>query len=103
MEAHTNADDATRYRPDGEVDRWAAADPVTRLQTYLTGAGLLDQDRIEAARAEAETFAEGVRTALNADVPVDPMDLFDHVFAEPTTQLREQRAQLAAELRAEGA
>jgi len=103
MEAHTNADDATRYRPEGEVDRWAAADPVTRLQTYLTGAGLLDQDQIEAARTEAETFAEGVRAALNADVPVDPMDLFDHVFAEPTTQLREQREQLAAELRAEGA
>jgi 2-oxoisovalerate dehydrogenase E1 component alpha subunit len=103
MEAHTNADDATRYRPEGEVDRWAAADPVTRLQTYLTGAGLLDDDAIEAARAEAETFAEGVRTALNADVPVDPMDLFEHVFAEPTTQLREQRDQLAAELRAEGA
>ena len=37
------------------------------------------------------------------DVAVDPMDLFDHVFAEPTSQLREQRAQLAAELRAEGA
>jgi pyruvate dehydrogenase E1 component alpha subunit len=31
------------------------------------------------------------------------MDLFDHVYAEPTTQLREQREQLAAELRAGGA
>jgi pyruvate dehydrogenase E1 component alpha subunit len=103
MEAHTNADDATRYRPEGEVDRWAAADPVARLRTYLTSAGLLDQDQIDAAGAEAETFAEGVRAALNADVPVDPMDLFDHVFAEPTTQLREQREQLAAELRSEGA
>jgi pyruvate dehydrogenase E1 component alpha subunit len=76
---------------------------VTRLQTYLTGAGLLDEPAIAGARAEAETFAEGVRAALNADVPVDPMDLFDHVFAEPTTQLREQREQLAAELRADGA
>ncbi len=103
MEAHTNADDATRYRPEGEVDRWAAADPVHRLQTHLTAAGLLDDAAVAAARAEAETFAEGVRAALNADVPVDPMDLFDHVYAKPTTQLREQREQLAAELRAGGA
>ncbi len=101
MEAHTNADDATRYRPEGEVDRWAAADPVRRLETYLSAAGLLGADAIEDARAAAEAFAEGVRAALNADVAVDPMDLFDHVFAEPTPQLREQRAQLAAELAAE--
>jgi pyruvate dehydrogenase E1 component alpha subunit len=103
MEAHTNADDATRYRPAGEVDRWAAADPVRRLETYLTAAGLLDDDAVSDARAAAETYAEGVRAALNADVAVNPMDLFDHVFAEPTAQLREQRDQLAAELRAGGA
>jgi hypothetical protein len=32
---------------------------------------------------------------------LDPMELFAHVFAEPTPQLREQRALLRAELEAE--
>jgi 2-oxoisovalerate dehydrogenase E1 component alpha subunit len=33
---------------------------------------------------------------------LDPMDLFAHVYAEQTSQLREQAAQLRAELEAEG-
>ena len=36
MQAHTNADDATRYRQDSEVAEWVAKDPLTRMQTYLT-------------------------------------------------------------------
>ena len=37
---------------------------------------------------------------MNAEPAVDPLDLFDHVYAEPTPQLREQRAQVGAELAA---
>ncbi|GGQ49504.1 pyruvate dehydrogenase (acetyl-transferring) E1 component subunit alpha [Couchioplanes azureus] len=98
MEAHTNADDATRYRDEAEVTRWAAADPLARLQTYLRRRGLIDDEAVRTAEAEAEAFAAEVRTKLNADVAVDPRTLFDHVFAEPTAQLEEQRAQLVAEL-----
>src|SRR6185312_2240537 len=39
IEAHTNADDATRYRDSDEVQRWLARDPVSRLETYLRAAG----------------------------------------------------------------
>jgi 2-oxoisovalerate dehydrogenase E1 component alpha subunit len=42
-----------------------------------------------------------LRTRMNTDPAVDPLELFEHVFAEPTPQLREQRAQLAAEMAAE--
>ena len=37
--------------------------------------------------AEAEAAAAALRAGMNADRPVDPMDLFGHVFAEPTPQL----------------
>ena len=37
-----------------------------------------------------------------SDLTADPMDLFTHVYAEQTAQLREQAAQLRAELEAEG-
>ena len=42
MEAHTNADDATRYRTSAEVSAWLERDPITRLDTYLRANGLLD-------------------------------------------------------------
>jgi 2-oxoisovalerate dehydrogenase E1 component alpha subunit len=101
MEPHTNADDATRYRDAAEVQRWASADPIARLERYLRDRNLLDDEAVRSAQADGEAFAERVRNRLNADVPADPLELFDHVFAQPTPQLREQRAQLAAELSAE--
>ncbi|MFJ6392936.1 pyruvate dehydrogenase (acetyl-transferring) E1 component subunit alpha [Streptomyces sp. NPDC091972] len=98
MESHTNADDATRYREREEVDVWEKADPLARLETYLLGRELLTAEDIEAAKQEAETFAARVREGMNADIKADPMELFDHVFAEPTPQLLEQRDLLATEL-----
>ena len=101
MDAHTNADDATRYRDAQEVERWRAADPLDRLTTYLRARNLLSDEVADAANADAEAFAADLRTRMNVDPTPDPLELFDHVFAEPTPQLREQRAQLAAELAAE--
>lgn len=98
MDAHTNADDATRYRGQSEVEVWRAHDPILLLERELTRRGLLD-DRVRNAAAEAaETMAAALREQMNADPVLDPMDLFTHVYAERTGQLREQAAQLTAEL-----
>jgi len=101
IDAHTNADDATRYRGDTEVEAWRAHDPIALLEHELTERGLLDDDAIRAARDTAETMAADLRERMNQDPVLDPMDLFAHVYAEPTGQLREQQAQLQAELHAE--
>ncbi|MFC5801110.1 pyruvate dehydrogenase (acetyl-transferring) E1 component subunit alpha [Streptomyces formicae] len=101
MDAHTNADDATRYRADGEVEAWREHDPIRLMERELTGRGLLDEDTVRAAAEAAETMAAQLRERMNADPVLDPMDLFAHVYAEQTSQLREQAAQLRAELDAE--
>lgn len=101
MEAHTNADDATRYRGDAEVEAWRAHDPVDLLERELTGRGMLDETAIRAVREGAETMAADLRTRMNADPVLDPMDLFAQVYAEQTSQLREQAAMLRTELDAE--
>ncbi|CAM5474994.1 pyruvate dehydrogenase E1 component subunit alpha [Streptomyces narbonensis] len=102
IDAHTNADDATRYRAAGEVETWRAHDPILLLERELTERGLLDEDTRSAAAEAAETMAADLRERMNADPVLDPMDLFSHVYAEQTAQLREQAAQLRAELDAEG-
>ncbi|MFD9031807.1 pyruvate dehydrogenase (acetyl-transferring) E1 component subunit alpha [Streptomyces sp. NPDC059567] len=101
IEAHTNADDATRYRGDSEVEAWRAHDPILLLERELTERGMLDEDGKRAAAEAAETMAAALRERMNAEPVLDPMDLFAHVYAEQTTQLREQAAQLRAELDAE--
>ncbi len=103
MQAHTNADDATRYRQDSEVAEWVAKDPLSRMNTYLTGRGLLDDGRAAAIAEKAEGVAAQLRDGLSEDVPVDPQDLFKYVFSTPTAQLKEQSAMLADELAREEA
>jgi 2-oxoisovalerate dehydrogenase E1 component alpha subunit len=100
IEAHTNADDATRYRASDEVQEWLAKDPVDRLETYLRAHGLLDDAQLERLRGEAEEFAALVRSRLNTDPELDPAELFAHVYAEPTAALAQQRAFLLQEIAA---
>ncbi|GGZ15947.1 pyruvate dehydrogenase E1 component subunit alpha [Streptomyces inusitatus] len=102
IEAHTNADDATRYREEPEVELWRRHDPILLLERELTGRGLLDEDRRRSAADAAEAMAAELRERMNADPVLDPMDLFAHVYAEKTGQLREQSELLRAELTAEG-
>lgn len=98
MQAHTNADDATRYRQDDEVEAWKGRDPILRAEAYLTAKDLLTAERQAEIDQNAEAVAAQMRAGLMADVTPDPQDLFRHVYAEPTPQLVEQSAFLAEEL-----
>ncbi|MEV4629720.1 pyruvate dehydrogenase (acetyl-transferring) E1 component subunit alpha [Micromonospora sp. NPDC049523] len=101
MEPHTNADDASRYRDGAEVDAWRDRDPIARLAAYLRHLGVLDDGAEAGIAAEAEAYAADLRARMNVQPTVDPLSLFDHVFAEPTPQLVEQREQVRAELAAD--
>ena len=98
IEAHTNADDASRYRDASEVAEWLTRDPVDRLRTYLTDNGVLDDAGSAAIASEAEDKAARLRAAMNADVSTDPAELFAHVYTEPTPALQRQAAALADEI-----
>ncbi|MEV6563388.1 pyruvate dehydrogenase (acetyl-transferring) E1 component subunit alpha [Streptomyces kronopolitis] len=103
IEAHTNADDATRYRSAAEVETWRAHDPIALLERELAARELLTDAFVDDTKEGAEQLAADLRERMNADPALDPMDLFTHVFAEQTSQLRSQATQLRAELDAEAA
>lgn len=98
MQAHTNADDATRYREDSEVEAWVERDPLRRMEAFLRARGLLDDELAEELKEGADVVAARVREGLNRDVAPRPDDLFDHVYAQRTPQLEEQAAVVADEL-----
>lgn len=98
MQAHTNADDAGRYRRQDEVAAWVARDPITRLEAHLRERGVLTDEAVAAATAAADRLAEHTRAGLNTDVEPRPDDLFDFVYARRTPQLAEQAALVADEL-----
>jgi pyruvate dehydrogenase E1 component alpha subunit len=103
MQAHTNADDATRYRDDADVEAWVQRDPITRLRAHLRGRDALTDELDAGFAAEAERVATHLRDGLNQDIEPDPEDLFGYVYASPTPQLKEQAALVADELSREGA
>ena len=90
---HSTSDDPKRYRTDAEVAEWKARDPLLRLKSDLTEAGLLtepaDQKIWEEARAQvAAAIDAGERTP-----PMAPASIFDDVFATLTPRLEEERAE----------
>ena len=66
---------------------WVERDPITRLEAYLRGRGLLDDDAVAAYAEEAERLAAHTREGLNRDVEPTPRTCSAHVYAEPTPQL----------------
>ncbi|MEU4695212.1 thiamine pyrophosphate-dependent dehydrogenase E1 component subunit alpha [Actinoplanes sp. NPDC023714] len=98
VQAHTNADDPGRYRSEEEVTPWLGRDPLTRVETYLRGAGLITESDKSGFVAQAEAIAERMRAGLGEEPVADYRELFAYVYAEPTPQLREQQALVSDEL-----
>ncbi|MGH8884111.1 MAG: pyruvate dehydrogenase (acetyl-transferring) E1 component subunit alpha [Egibacteraceae bacterium] len=98
MEAHTTADDATRYRTEAERAQWQARDPIARFETFLTQQGLLDDALRAEIEEEARATAARVRAELYDAPHGDPLELFEHVYVDPPEHLAEQREQLRWEL-----
>lgn len=98
MEAHTTADDPTRYRTDAERAQWKARDPIARFEAFLLHEGLLDAALRAEIEEEAGACATRIRAELSDTPPGDPLELFDHVYADPPERFAEQRDLLAREL-----
>lgn len=98
--AHTVADDPSRYRTEEEGAPWREKDPVTRLRAHLLRTGVLNEESDAALLAEvAAEFEAALREADTYPDPA-PAEILDHVFADPTPQLRRQREELLAEVEA---
>lgn len=98
MQAHTNADDASRYRSQDDVAQWVPKDPITRMRTYLKNLNLLTEEVERRITQAAEDMAATLRDGLNSEPEIKPGDLFEYVYSSKTSQLREQAAQLKDEL-----
>lgn len=101
IEAHTNSDDPSRYRDKRDVEHWKRRDPIERLERYLVSEGALTETIRDEITAAAEQLATTTRDAMNTEVEHDPLELFDHVYANPRRAMAEQRDALAAELSAQ--
>jgi pyruvate dehydrogenase E1 component subunit alpha len=90
---HTTADDPTRYRSEEEVKEWAKRDPLVRLQKYLIDRKLLSDKHLKDLEAKVQADIEHAWQEAQEQMACmgDPLDIFDHVYAELPPYLAEQR------------
>jgi 2-oxoisovalerate dehydrogenase E1 component alpha subunit len=109
VEGHSTSDDPSVYRPQGAAAAWPLGDPIQRLKQHLLVAGEWDEERhaaleaelgdaVRAAQKEAEK--KGTLVTSTIDFPQDVRTMFEDVFAEMPWHIREQQAQMVAELEA---
>jgi pyruvate dehydrogenase E1 component alpha subunit len=103
VQMHTTADDPKRYRNDEEVARWQRRDPLPRFEKYLLGKGILTEEKISGLQADiaAEIQSAVDRAEEQMKTMGDPLEMFDHNYAELSPTLKRQKAMLASELSAE--
>ena len=99
---HTTADDPKRYRTDEEVERWIQRDPLPRYEKYLMDKGVLSDEKRGAVESE---ILEEIQTAIDRaekqmETMGDPIDMFDHTYAEMPASLKSQKEDLAQALSA---
>ena len=98
MGPHTTSDDPTRYRDAGELEQWAARDPISRYRTYLQGIGGWTERLEQRVAAHAARLRTELRDAIVGASDPDVLEMFDTVYADITPELLAQRERLRTEL-----
>lgn len=98
MGAHTTSDDPSRYRLAADLETWKLKDPVERVKAYLSRHGHADAQFFADVDRAADELAAHVRSGCLALPDPEPLSLFDHVYAEGSALLDEEREQMAAYL-----
>jgi pyruvate dehydrogenase E1 component alpha subunit/2-oxoisovalerate dehydrogenase E1 component alpha subunit len=97
VSAHSSSDDPTRYRDEKVTEVWRhQRDPLHRMEAFLTSRGWLAAGEREALATQLEA---DVRDAIARQEAVGQPaleTLIADVYEEPTWNLREQMAELAA-------
>lgn len=94
MGDHTTSDDATRYRPQKEVEEWRAKDPLDRLRKYLKKQWGYSAEEESGVVKDAEGRVEEAVREMESYAPPPPEDIFRYIYAETPKNLREQMEEL---------
>ncbi len=98
---HTTADDASRYRPNEEVENARRFEPISRLRKYLMSNNQWSAQQENKLLADCAAKVDAaVEEYLNTPKPA-VTDMFDYMFAELPHDLAEQR-QYALEMEKNG-
>ncbi len=93
---HTTADDASRYRPNQELEANKAKDPIKRLRNFMAAQNQWDESKEKALHLELKQLIDtSVQKYLNS-TPALATDIFDYMYAQWPQSYHEQRDEVIA-------
>ncbi len=99
---HTTADDASRYRPQQELDEARKLEPLIRFKAYLQNEHQWSDAEDETIYAHCNAQVKKSIAAYQAFPEQPPGEFFDYMFAKPTTDLEQQKQEFLAEVKRNG-
>ena len=94
MSFHNTTDNPSRYEDPKEREEAKTRDPIERIQRYLAGLGLWDENReAEMTRGVREEIEKALQKAFAAEPP-KPEDVFANVYADEPRRVARQRSEL---------
>lgn len=96
MSDHTTADDASRYRPQAELDEYAARDPIIRLKCWLTEAGHWSDQQEQTLQQQLAGEVEQAVKEYLASVAQPAVSMFDYLYQQLPAAYQAQRDELVA-------
>jgi pyruvate dehydrogenase E1 component alpha subunit len=99
---HTTADDPKRYRSEREVEQWQKRDPLSRFEKYIIDKNVLAQNAIDDLKSEIEEEIQQAVDHAESQMKSmgDPLEMFDHLYAEIPPYLKKQKLMLQNEVAA---
>jgi pyruvate dehydrogenase E1 component alpha subunit len=84
LDDHTTADDASRYRPDEEVEEWKAKEPLIRLRLFMEKKGWWTKEYEEAVMKKVQDAVDAdIKKAESYPAP-DPADIIKYTYRDLT-------------------
>lgn len=96
MGNHTTADDATRYRPPGELEKAKHGDPIVRLRTFMVNQGVWNEEKEKALYHEIHAQVADAVHAYLATPKATPDSIFNYLYETLPEALHEQRDEVMA-------
>jgi len=99
---HTTADDASRYRPQQELDDARELEPLIRFKAYLQKEQQWSDAEDEGVYKHCDEQVKRAGEAYQAFPEQPPGEFFDYMFARPTADLEQQKQEWLAGVKRHG-
>ncbi len=80
MTDHTTADDAERYRPKEEVEKWKDKDPILRMRLFMERKGLWNEQLQRETEENLKKTIEDEIKKMESVEPASPREIFLYTY-----------------------